>query len=104
MVQGEVFDVAVDLRKDSNTYGQWISEVLSAENKKQMWIPPGLAHGFLVLSEAAEFLYKATDYYAPELERCIRWNDTDIAINWPLIGAPSLSTKDLAGKSLCDVV
>lgn len=104
VVQGEVFDVAVDLRKDSNTYGQWISEVLSAENKKQMWIPPGLAHGFLVLSEAAEFLYKATDYYAPELERCIRWNDTDIAINWPLIGAPSLSTKDLAGKSLCDVV
>lgn len=104
VIQGEVFDVAVDLRKDSKTYGQWVSEVLSAANKKQMWIPPGFAHGFLVLSEAAEFLYKTTDYYAPELERCIRWNDTGIAINWPLIGAPNLSAKDGAGKSLCDVV
>ncbi len=96
-VQGEVFDVAVDLRPDSPTSGQWAGAVLSAENKRQMWIPPGFAHGFLVLSEAAEFLYKTTDYYAPEYERSIRWDDPDLAIDWPLGGvAPLLSGKDAA--------
>ena len=96
-VQGEVFDVAVDLRPDSPTCGQWAGAVLSAENKRQMWIPPGFAHGFLVLSEAAEFLYKTTDYYAPEYERSIRWDDPELAIDWPLGGAaPLLSGKDAA--------
>lgn len=99
--QGEVFDVAVDLRKDSPTYGQWHGEILSAENKRQMWIPPGLAHGFLVLSETAEFLYKTTDYYAPELERCLRWDDPSVNINWPLAGLhPQLSAKDAQGLNL----
>ena len=78
VTQGEVFDVAVDIRKDSKTYGQWIGQILSAENKRQLWIPPGLAHGFLTLSETAEFLYKTTDYYSPEHERCIMWNDSYI--------------------------
>jgi dTDP-4-dehydrorhamnose 3,5-epimerase len=100
VTQGEVFDVAVDIRPGSNTYGQWVGEVLSAENKKQLWIPEGLAHGFLVLSETAEFLYKTTDYYAPEHERCIIWNDTQLAIQWPLKGTPSLSSKDANGVSL----
>ena len=94
VVQGEVFDVAVDIRKDSPTYGQWVGVALSAENKKQLWIPPGLAHGFLTLSETAEFLYKTTDYYAPELEQCIRWDDPNIGIRWPLIERPCLSPKD----------
>lgn len=93
-VVGEVFDVAVDIRKDSPTFGQWVGEILSADNKRQLWIPPGLAHGFLVLSEVAEFLYKATDYYAPELERCIRWDDPQLAIGWPLSGGAVLSAKD----------
>lgn len=94
-VVGEVFDVAVDLRPDSPTLGRWAGAVLSAENKRQMWVPPGFAHGFLVLSEAAEFLYKTTDYYAPEYERSIRWDDPDLAIDWPLDGAiPQLSDKD----------
>ena len=93
-VVGEVFDVAVDIRKNSPTYGQWVGEVLSAENKRQMWIPPGFAHGFLVLSESAEFLYKTTDFYAPEFERSIIWNDPVLAIKWPLVGAPVLSGKD----------
>jgi len=97
VVQGEVFDVAVDIRKDSKTYGQWVGEILSADNKKQLWIPPGLAHGFVVLSETAEFLYKTTDYYAPAHERCIAWNDPDLAIAWPIDGMPSLSAKDAAG-------
>jgi len=97
VVQGEVFDVAVDIRKDSKTYGQWVGEILSADNKKQLWIPPGLAHGFVVLSETAEFLYKTTDYYAPAHERCIAWNDPDLAIAWPIDGIPSLSAKDAAG-------
>ena len=98
VVQGEVFDVAVDIRKDSPTYGQWFGEVLSAENKKQMWIPAGLAHGFLVLSDSAEFLYKTTDYYAPELERCLRWDDPSLNIAWPLAGRPPLvSAKDAEG-------
>lgn len=97
VVQGEVFDVAVDIRKDSKTYGQWVGQVISADNNKQLWIPPGLAHGFVVLSETAEFLYKTTDYYAPAHERCIAWNDPDLAIAWPIDGMPSLSAKDAAG-------
>lgn len=97
VVQGEVFDVAVDIRKDSKTYGQWVGQVISADNNKQLWIPPGLAHGFVVLSETAEFLYKTTDYYAPAHEHCIAWNDPDLAIAWPIDGMPSLSAKDAAG-------
>lgn len=102
VVQGEVFDVAVDIRKDSKTYGRWVGQLLSAENKKQLWIPPGLAHGFVVLSETAEFLYKATDYYTPAHERCIAWNDPKIAIEWPLTAEPFLSGKDRAGGRLED--
>lgn len=94
VVQGEVFDVAVDIRKGSKTFGQWFGVVLSAENKRQLWIPEGFAHGFITLSENAEFLYKATDYYAPESERSIRWDDPEIAINWPTNVAPLVSTKD----------
>jgi dTDP-4-dehydrorhamnose 3,5-epimerase len=97
---GEVFDVAVDIRRDSPTFGQWVGEILSADNKRQLWVPPGLAHGFVVLSEHAEFLYKTTDYYAPEHERCIAWNDPTLAISWPtLIGPPQLSAKDASGQS-----
>jgi dTDP-4-dehydrorhamnose 3,5-epimerase len=84
VVAGEVFDVAVDIRRASATFGKWVGERLSADNKKQMWVPPGLAHGFLVLSDVADFLYKTTDYYAPEHERCIRWNDPDLNIQWPI--------------------
>jgi len=98
VVQGEVFDVAVDIRKRSSTFGQWVSETLSDENKKQLWIPEGFAHGFLVISENAEFLYKTTDYWAPEYERCIAWNDPTLNITWPLSGKPILSKKDMAGK------
>ena len=97
VVAGEVFDVAVDIRRDSPNFGQWTSAVLSAENRCQLWIPPGFAHGFLVLSDSAEFLYKTTDYYAPALERCIRWDDPALAINWPLSAAPVLSAKDQCG-------
>ena len=100
VVQGEVFDVAVDLRKSSKTFGQWVGEVLSAENKRQLWAPEGFAHGFVVLSETAEFLYKTTDYYAPALERCIAWNDQSIGINWPSGLQPQLSAKDQAGLPL----
>jgi dTDP-4-dehydrorhamnose 3,5-epimerase len=100
VVQGEVFDVAVDIRKDSSTFGQWVGEFLSAENKRQLWIPPGLAHGFVVLSETAEFLYKTTDYYAPAHERSIAWNDPDLAIAWPITGMPTLSAKDAAALTL----
>ena len=101
VVQGAVFDVAVDIRKNSPTFGQWVGVELSADNQRQLWVPPGLAHGFLVLSESAEFLYKTTDYYAPEHERCIAWNDPALAIAWPDIGmAPVLSGKDQLGKSL----
>lgn len=104
VIQGEVFDVAVDLRKSSPTFGQWTGEVLSAGNRKLMWIPPGFAHGFLVLSEFAEFTYRCTDYYAPEHERTLRWDDSDIAIDWPLAEGqvPILSDKDLRGVSLAD--
>lgn len=104
VIAGEVFDVAVDIRKDSPTFGRWVGEVLSAENKRQMWIPPGFAHGFLTLSETAEFLYKTTDYYSPAHEGCIRWDDADIGIVWPFDGVPLLSEKDLLGGSLADDV
>jgi len=97
VVQGEVFDVAVDLRKDSPTFGQWVGEILSAENKKQLWIPAGFAHGFLTLSDTAEFLYKTTDYYSPEHERCIRWDDADVGVEWPLSMPPLVSGKDAQG-------
>ena len=104
VVQGEVFDVAVDVRKGSPTYGRWVGEILSATNKKQLWVPEGLAHGFLVLSDTAEFLYKTTDYYAPQYDHCIAWNDPTLAIDWPLEGAPILSAKDAKGRLLVDVV
>ena len=104
VVQGEVFDVAVDVRKGSPTYGRWVGEILSATNKKQLWVPEGLAHGFLVLSDTAEFLYKTTDYYAPQYDHCIAWNDPTLAIDWPLEGAPILSAKDTKGRLLVDVV
>ncbi|UGQ45620.1 dTDP-4-dehydrorhamnose 3,5-epimerase [Massilia endophytica] len=97
---GSVFDVAVDLRKSSSTFGQWYGLELSAENKRQLWIPPGFAHGFLVTSEHAEFLYKTTDYYAPEHERAILWNDPALGIEWPLDGEPLLSGKDQKGLLL----
>jgi dTDP-4-dehydrorhamnose 3,5-epimerase len=102
VVQGEVFDVAVDIRKSSTTFGQWVGEILSAENKKQLWVPEGFAHGFLTLSETAEFLYKTTDYYAPEFERSILWNDPDIAITWPGDVTPTLSAKDQIASLLKD--
>jgi len=94
VIQGSVFDVAVDLRQSAPTFGQWVGEVLSADNKKQMWIPEGFAHGFLVLSDCAEFLYKTTDYYAPDGERTLRWDDPTLAIAWPLTESPLLSAKD----------
>lgn len=97
VVQGEVLDVAVDLRKGSKTFGQWVGEVLSADNKRQLWIPPGFAHGFVVRSETAEFLYKTTDYYAPQYERCIAWNDPDLGIDWRIEGEVALSAKDAQG-------
>jgi len=97
VVAGSVFDVAVDLRRSSPTFGQWVGEVLSAENKMQLWVPEGFAHGFVVLSESAEFVYKTTDYYAPEHERCIVWNDPTLAIDWPLQSAPLVSGKDEKG-------
>lgn len=100
VVHGEVFDVAVDLRQSSPTFGKWAGEILSAENKRQMWIPEGFAHGFIVLSDKAEFLYKTTDYYAPAHERCILWNDPALNINWPIDLAPSLSAKDAQGAPL----
>jgi len=102
VVSGEIFDVAVDLRRDSPTVGKWIGEVLSNENKRMLWIPPGFAHGFLVTSEWAEVLYKATDLYAPEHERTIRWDDPDVGIVWPLSGTPVLSPKDSLGQALRD--
>jgi dTDP-4-dehydrorhamnose 3,5-epimerase len=102
VISGEVFDVAVDIRKSSPTFGQWVGAVLSAENKRQMWIPEGFAHGFVVTSDSAEFLYKTTDYWAPEHERCITWNDPSIAIDWPINGMPTLSAKDQKGVLLAD--
>lgn len=100
VVEGSVFDVAVDIRRDSPRFGQWTGYVLSAENQRQMWVPPGFAHGFLTLSEAAQFLYKTTDYWYPEHERCIRWDDPEIGIEWPFDGEPMLAAKDAAGLSL----
>ena len=99
---GEVFDVAVDLRKGSRTFGKWVGTLLSGENKRMLWIPEGFAHGFLVLSESADFIYATTDYYAPEHERCVIWNDPDIAIRWPLAGEPVLAAKDRAGKRFAE--
>ncbi|MDX1722565.1 MAG: dTDP-4-dehydrorhamnose 3,5-epimerase [Pseudomonas sp.] len=99
---GEVYDVAVDIRRGSPNFGRWVGVHLSAENKRQLWVPEGFAHGFLVLSEFAEFLYKTTDYYAPAHERCIRWDDPSLAIDWPFAEAPQLSGKDQAGLSLAD--
>ena len=102
VVHGAVFDVAVDIRRSSPTFGKWVGSYLSAENKHQLWVPEGFAHGFVVLSDSAEFLYKTTDYYAPEHERCISWNDPAIGIDWPLKGEPALSGKDRQGKCLAD--
>jgi dTDP-4-dehydrorhamnose 3,5-epimerase len=99
VVSGEVFDVAVDIRRSSPTFGKWVGAILSEQNKAQFWVPAGFAHGFLVLSETAEFLYKTTDYYAPEHEQCIAWNDPFLNIQWPDLGeAPKLSAKDAAGN------
>ena len=94
---GTVWEVAVDIRKSSPTFGQWVGAELSEDNQRQMWVPPGFAHGFVVLSESADFLYKTTDYYAPQHERCIAWDDPQLAIAWPYAGAPSLSAKDAQG-------
>jgi dTDP-4-dehydrorhamnose 3,5-epimerase len=102
VVAGEVFDVAVDLRRASPTFGRWVGDRLSAENKRVLWIPAGFAHGFLVLSDSADFLYKTTDYYAPEHERVIAWNDPDLAIDWPLAVAPALAARDAAGARFRD--
>lgn len=101
VVQGAVFDVAVDMRRNSPSFGQWVGEILSAENKRQLWVPEGFAHGFYVISDNAEFVYKCTDYYAPEHERSLKWNDPTVGIDWPLMnGQPLLlSAKDEAGKS-----
>ncbi len=102
VVAGEVFDVAVDLRRSSPTFGRWVGERLSAANHRLMWIPPGFAHGFVVLSDMAEFLYKATDYYAPEHERALRWNDPRVGIAWPFAGEPQLKPRDAAAPLLAD--
>lgn len=102
VVAGDVFDVAVDLRRSSPTFGHWVGARLSAHNKQQMWIPEGFAHGFVVLSDHAEFLYKTTDYYAPQFERCLAWNDPAVGIQWP-VERPLLSDKDQSGKALQDL-
>ncbi|HFC6091165.1 TPA: dTDP-4-dehydrorhamnose 3,5-epimerase, partial [Neisseria meningitidis] len=104
VVVGEVFDVAVDMRKDSPTFGKWVGEILSAENKRQLWVPEGFAHGFYVLSDTTELTYKCTDYYKPEAEHSLIWNDPTVGIDWPLQGEPNLSPKDLAGKVLAEAV
>jgi dTDP-4-dehydrorhamnose 3,5-epimerase len=97
VTRGEVFDVAVDLRQSSATFGQWVGEILSADNKKQLWVPEGFAHGFYVMSDEAEFVYKCTDYWAPEYERSLLWNDASVGISWPIDGEPALSEKDANG-------
>lgn len=104
--QGEVFDVAVDMRRSSPHFGQWVGVVLSAENKRQFWVPPGFAHGFYVMSDSADFQYKCTDYYAPHAEHSLLWNDPELNIEWPLVNGepPSLSAKDIEGKPLKDAV
>lgn len=100
VARGKVWDVAVDIRKSSPTFGQWVGAELSEDNQHQLWVPPGFAHGFVVLSESADFLYKTTDYYAPEHERCIAWNDPQLGIRWPYEGEPRLSAKDAQGLAL----
>lgn len=100
VVQGSVFDVAVDLRRSSSNFGKWVGMELTADNKRQLWIPPGFAHGFLVMSESAEFLYKTTDYWYPEHERSLLWNDPEVGVDWPSDHAPKLAAKDVAGKTL----
>ena len=102
VTQGEVFDVAVDIRRSSPTFGKWVGTLLSGDNKHQLWVPPGFAHGFYVLSESAEFFYKCSDFYAPEHERTLRWDDPALGIAWPLKGVPLLSPKDQQGKLLAD--
>jgi dTDP-4-dehydrorhamnose 3,5-epimerase len=102
VVNGEVFDVAVDIRRSSPTFGRWVGLSLSAENRKMLWIPPGFAHGFLALTDEVDFLYKTTDYYAPQFERTIVWNDSELAIQWPLKGKPIVSAKDQAGQLLAE--
>ncbi|MBS0495657.1 MAG: dTDP-4-dehydrorhamnose 3,5-epimerase [Proteobacteria bacterium] len=102
VARGRVWDVAVDIRKGSPSFGQWVGAELSEDNQHQLWVPPGFAHGFVVLSESADFLYKTTDYYAPQHERCIAWNDPRLAIAWPLDGEPVLSAKDQLGKALAE--
>jgi dTDP-4-dehydrorhamnose 3,5-epimerase len=102
VILGEVFDVCVDIRRGSPTFGQWVGERLSAENQNTFWVPPGFAHGFLVLSDWAEFVYKTTDFYAPQYEKTIRWNDPDLAIDWPLTGAPELSDRDRDAPSFAE--
>ena len=102
VISGEVFDVAVDLRRSSPSFGKWVGATLSAENKRMVWVPEGFAHAFLVTSAVAEVLYKTTDYWAPELERTLAWDDPSVAINWPLSETPALSKKDTAGASLAD--
>jgi len=104
VVAGEVFDVAVDLRRSSPHFGRWVGAHLSADNKQQLWIPAGFAHGFVTLSDTAEFLYKTTDFYSPEHEQCIAWDDSSIGVEWPVSEAPSLSAKDLVGKRLVDAL
>jgi dTDP-4-dehydrorhamnose 3,5-epimerase len=99
VVSGKVYDVAVDVRRDSPAFGKWVGVELSAENKRMFWLPAGMAHGFVVLSDSADFLYKATEYYAPKFERTILWNDTELGIEWPLAGLPILSAKDAAAKT-----
>jgi len=103
VARGSVFDVAVDLRKSSATFGRWVGAELSESNHRQLWVPPGFAHGFLVLSESADFIYKTTDYYAPQHERCLIWNDPEVGIDWPLAGEPLLAGKDRAGLGLRQV-
>lgn len=102
VVQGAVFDVAVDIRKSSPNFGKWVGAMLSADNKQQLWIPPGFAHGFVTLTETAEFLYKTTEFYSPQSERCIAWDEPSIAVDWYYSEAPQLSAKDLQGASLAD--
>lgn len=102
VTSGEIFDVAVDIRRGSATYGRWIGERLSETNKRQLWIPPGFAHGFVALSASADVLYKTTDFYHPAMERCINWNDPAVGIKWPLPGVPHLSAKDANGAALID--
>lgn len=102
VTSGEVFDVAVDIRRKSDTFGKWVGVHLSAENKRQLWVPPGFAHGFVVLKDNTEFLYKTTDYYAPQHERCIRWDDSAIGIDWPITQTPILSGKDQLGLELSE--